>query len=129
MLAKRCSVNPGNVSRWVNGSALPDGKAMGKLIASVSEAQAAQLLTAWISDFLPPGAEKYVTVKPRDPATIIEEDPADAWPADLSKASRLKFIDFSRLAMRYPDIMTVVDVLHSAANRLAEKPRKTRNKR
>ena len=39
----------------------------------------------------------------------------DEWPSELNQASRRKFIDFSRLASMHPDVMEIVNVLHTAA--------------
>ncbi|MEO8613694.1 MAG: hypothetical protein ABI600_01020 [Luteolibacter sp.] len=59
------------------------------------------------------------SITPRNRSSKVEETPQDDWPAELNRATRRKFVDFSRLATQHPDVMKIVDVLHSAAMRAA----------
>ncbi len=117
-LARRCGVNPANLSRWGQGQTLPDRTALAKLVEVVPEEEAAKLVVAWVKDMLPPAAEDLVSVTLRHPVSRMREpDPDDEWPSGISETTRRKFLDFSRLAMKHPDVMDIVDVLHGAAMR------------
>lgn len=117
-LARRCGTTPGNVSRWHRTNALPDKEALGRLISEVDEKAAGGLLAAWVSDSLPPAAGNFIRIEARHGSSSVAESPGDDWPPELSARTRRKFCDFARLAMSYPDVMKIVDVLHAAAMRL-----------
>ncbi len=117
-LARRAGVSATNVSRWLGCRALPDRQALGKVVDVVPESEAARLMAAWAYDALPERADRLVSIAPKNPALKVEES-RDEWPDGLNRASRRKFIDFSRLAMNHKDVMEIVDVLHAAAMRAA----------
>ena len=117
-LARRCGVNAANLSRWCQGKTLPDRNALAKLVEAVPEEDGGRLVVAWIEDSLPPVAEELVTVSLRHRSLRVQESEVDDWPRGISDKTRQKFIDFSKLAMRHPDVMDIVDVLHTAAKRL-----------
>ncbi len=120
-LARRAGVHAANVSRWVRGKELPARLALGKVIEILPENLATPLVVAWVYDSLPPNADRLVGVISKDPPCKVEETPPDDWPTELNRATRRKFVDFSRLASRTPDVMEIVDVLHAAAMRAAAK--------
>lgn len=120
-LARRAGVHAANVSRWVRGKELPARLALGKVIEVLPEDLAPPLIAAWVYDALPPNADRLVAIITKDPSSKVEETPPDEWPAELNRATRRKFVDFSRLASRNPDVMEIVDVLHGAAMRAAAK--------
>jgi transcriptional regulator with XRE-family HTH domain len=118
-LARRAGVHAANVSRWLGGKELPTRLALGKVIESLPEDLAPPLIAAWVYDALPPNAERLVGIVSKKPSSKVEEAPPDDWPSELNRTTRRKFIDFSRLASKHPDVMEIVDVLHSAAMRAA----------
>jgi transcriptional regulator with XRE-family HTH domain len=118
-LARRAGVHPANVSRWLRGKEHPTRQALEKMIGILPEALAPELIAAWVYDALPPNAEQLVIIIPKDPSAKVEEVPPDEWPSELNRTTRRKFIDFSRLASKHPDVMEIVDVLHAAAMRAA----------
>ena len=118
-LASQAGVSATNVSRWLGGKALPDRKALGKVIGILPEDLAPPLIAAWVYDALPPNSEKLVAIVSKNPSSKVEEKPTDDWPSELNRATRRKFIDFSRLACQHPDVMEIVNVLHAAAMRAA----------
>jgi hypothetical protein len=75
------------------------------------------LIAAWVFDALPPNVERMVGIVSKKPTSKVAEPPPDEWPSELNSATRRKFIDFSRLASRNPNLMRIVDVLHAAAMR------------
>lgn len=115
--ASRAGVSAANVSRWLSGKSLPDRQALGKVMAVLPEELAPGLIVAWVYDALPPNADRLVVVGPKNASLKVAELPPDEWPAELNRATRKKFIDFSRLATEHPDVMNIVDVLHAAAMR------------
>lgn len=115
--AGRAGVSATNVSRWLGRKALPDRVALGKVVHALPVELAAGLVAAWVFDSLPENASRLVDVVSIGPNLRFRESP-DEWPTGLNRASRRKFIDFSRLAMKHPDVMTIVDVLHTAAMRV-----------
>lgn len=118
-LAELCGVDLSNVARWRSGKALPKRHVLDKLIRVVNEHDASDLLTAWILDSLPDGADGFITVRPRQLSSKVAERPeSDNWPEGISVATRRKFVDFARLAMSNGDVMEIVDVLHAAAMRM-----------
>ncbi len=117
-LARRCNVNAGNLSRWCQGKTLPDRNALAKLVEGVPKEDAGRLVIAWIEDMLPPEASDLVSVSLRHASARLQEAPVDEWPSGISARTRRKFIDFSQLAMMNPDVMDIVEVLHSAAMRM-----------
>ena len=121
-LARRAGVHAANVSRWLRGKELPTRLALGKVIGILPEDLAPPLVAAWVYDALPPNAERMVDIISKPPSSKIEETPPDDWPPGLNRTTRRKFIDFSRLASKNPDVMKIVDVLHTAAMR-AEAPK------
>lgn len=120
-LARRAEVSATNVSRWLGCKAIPDRNALGKLIEAIPEELVPPLVAAWVYDSLPPNADRLVGVISRNPSSKLAESPPDDWPAELNRATRRKFIDFSRLATTHPDVMDIVNVLHAAAMRAAAK--------
>lgn len=118
-LARRAGVSATNVSRWLGCKGLPDRLALGKVIEVLPEELAPPLIAAWVYDALPPNADRLVGIVSKKPSSKLEEAPPDDWPSELNLASRRKFIDFSRLASKHPDVMEIVDVLHAAAMRAA----------
>lgn len=118
-LARRAGVSATNVSRWLSNKAIPDRQALGKVIGILPEELASHLIAAWVYDALPPNAERMVGIVSKNPSSKVMEDSPDEWPSELNKATRRKFIDFSRLASKNPDVMEIVDVLHAAAMRAA----------
>lgn len=120
-LARQAGVHPTNVSRWLRGKELPTRLALGKVIEILPEKLAPPLVAAWVYDSLPPNADRLVGIIPKDPSSKVEETPPDDWPSELNRATRRKFVDFSRLASKHPDVMEIVDVLHTAAMRAAAK--------
>lgn len=119
-LAQRAGVSATNVSRWLRRRALPDRLALGKVVAVLPDKEAARLLAAWAYDALPEPADRLVSICPKAASMKVEEA-RDEWPEGLNRASRQKFIDFSRLAMNHRDVMDIVDVLHAAAMRADSK--------
>ncbi|MBC7979234.1 MAG: helix-turn-helix transcriptional regulator [Armatimonadetes bacterium] len=119
--AKDVRVSPANVSRWVNYKTLPDREVLGRIIAAVPEDRAPGLITAWIGDSLPKNADRMVGIVPKVPTAKVKEPTADEWPSQINRATRRKFIDFSKIAAEHPDVMEIVDVLHAAAMRAAAK--------
>jgi transcriptional regulator with XRE-family HTH domain len=117
--AKKAGVSATNVGRWLSGSSLPSRDVLGRLIEALPENLVPQLVAAWVFDTLPPNADRLVGIIPRNPSAKVEEVSPDEWPSELNRATRRKFIDFSRLATRHPDVMEIVDVLHAAAMRAA----------
>jgi transcriptional regulator with XRE-family HTH domain len=118
-LARRAGVSATNVSRWLGHKAIPDRQALGKVIGILPEDLAPALVTAWVYDALPPNAERTVEILAKNPSSRIQETPPDDWPPGLNRTTRRKFIDFSHLASKHPDVMAIVDVLHAAAMRAA----------
>jgi len=114
--AGRVGVSATNVSRWLGRKALPDRIALGKVVDVLPVELLPELIAAWTYDVLPANAARLVDVAPINPNLIVRESP-DEWPPGLDQASRRKFIDFSQLATSNPDVMDIVDVLHSAAMR------------
>ena len=60
-----------------------------------------------------------VGIVSKNPTSKVTESPPDEWPSELNRATRRKFIDFSLLASRHPDVMEIVNVLPNAAMRAA----------
>lgn len=120
--ANRVGVSATNVSRWLGRKALPDRIALGKVVDALPAELAPDLISAWIYDVLPANAGRLVDVAPVQPNFRVQDSP-DQWPPGMDSAARRKFIDFSHLATRHPDVMDIVDVLHAAAMRagLSEK--------
>jgi transcriptional regulator with XRE-family HTH domain len=118
-LARRAGVSATNVSRWLGCKGLPDRQALGKVIEVLPEELAPPLIAAWVYDALPPNADRLVGIVSKNPSSKVEEVPPDEWPSELNRTTRRKFIDFSRLATRHPDVMEIVNVLHAAAMRAA----------
>ena len=118
-LARRAKVSATNVSRWLSNKGLPDRQALGRVIEVLPEDLAPALVAAWIYDALPLNAERMVGVVSKKPSSKVEETAADDWPSELNSATRKKFLDFSRLASKHPDVMEIVNVLHAAAMRAA----------
>jgi transcriptional regulator with XRE-family HTH domain len=118
-LARQAGVHPTNVSRWLRGKELPTRLALGKVIEILPEDLAPPLVAAWVYDALPPNAERMVGIVSKNPSSKVAEPPPDEWPSELNRATRRKFIDFSRLASKHPDVMEIVNVLHAAAMRAA----------
>ncbi len=119
-LAQRAGVSATNVSRWLGCKALPDRNALGKVVGIIPENEAAWLIAAWVYDALPDHADRWVTVSPKTPSSVVRETP-DEWPKGMNVATRRKFIDFARVAMDYEDVLKIVDVLHTAAMRIRMK--------
>lgn len=82
---------------------------------------APDLVAAWIYDSLPPNADRMVGIVSKHPSSKVEDEPNENWPVELNRATRRKFIDFSRLAITNPDVMEIVNVLHTAAMRKVAK--------
>lgn len=120
-LARRAEVSATNVSRWLGSKSLPDRQALGKVIDVLPEDLVPPLVAAWVYDALPPNAERMVDIVSKNPSSKVAESSPEEWPAELNRASRRKFIDFSRLASKHPDVMEIVNVLHTAAMRAAAK--------
>lgn len=120
-LARRAGVHAANVSRWLRGKELPTRLALGKVIEILPEDLAPPLVAAWVYDALPPNADRLVDIVSKSPSSKVEKAPPDEWPAELNRTTRRKFIDFSRLATKHPDVMEIVNVLHTAAMRAASK--------
>ncbi len=116
-LAEQAGVSATNVSRWLGGKALPDRQALGKVIGVLPEGIAPPLVAAWLYDSLPSNADHLVKIAPQNASSKVSETPSEEWPAGLSRATRRKFIDFSRLATENQDVMDIVNVLHTAALR------------
>ena len=89
------------------------------VIEALPEDLAPPLIAAWVYDALPPNAEPMVGIVSKDPSSKVEDAPPDEWPSELNRTTRRKFIDFSRLASKHPDVMEIVNVLHAAAMRAA----------
>lgn len=119
-LAETAGVSATNVSRWLGGRALPDRQTLGKMIDVLPEDVAPQLVAAWLYDSLPANADQLVKIVPRDASSMISAPTAEEWPGGLSRATRKKFIDFSRLATENPDVMEIVNLLHTAAMRRSQ---------
>jgi len=117
-LALQSGVSPGNVSRWCRGETLPDRTAFAKVLGVIPEEEAPPLVAAWIADTLPDEARHLVKVEPKKWSSRLAETAGDEWPSDVSGEARRKFMDFAKIAMDYPDVMTIVNVLHAAALRL-----------
>lgn len=123
-LAELCDVDLSNVARWRSGKALPKREALGKLIAVLNKPDAAALLTAWILDSLPERATDFISIRPKEFSSKLEETPLpDAWPAGINATTQQKFLDFAKLAMTNGDVMEIVDVLHTAAMRMNRRKR------
>ena len=120
-LARRAEVSATNVSRWLGSKSLPDRQALGKVIDVLPEDLVPPLVAAWVYDALPPNAERMVDIVSKNPSSKVAESSPEEWPAELNRATRRKFIDFSRLASKHPDVMEIVNVLHTAAMRAASK--------
>lgn len=120
-LAHQSGVSPGNVSRWCRGETLPDRAAFAKVLRVVSEEDAPLLVTAWIADTLPEEARHMVKIEPKKMSSRLAETTNDGWPSELSGDVRRKFIDFAKIATDYPDVMTIVNVVHTAALRLRKR--------
>ena len=120
-LARRAEVSATNVSRWLGSKSLPDRQALGRVIDVLPEDLVPPLVAAWVYDALPPNAERMVGIVSKNPSSKVAESPPEEWPAELNRATRRKFIDFSRLASKHPDVMKIVNVLHTAAMRAATK--------
>jgi transcriptional regulator with XRE-family HTH domain len=120
-LAHQSGVSAGNVSRWCRGETLPDRTAFAKVIRVVPEEDAPLLVAAWIADTLPEEARPMVKVEPKKLSSRLAEGPDDNWPSELSGDARRKFMDFARIATDYPDVMTIVNVVHTAALRLRKR--------
>lgn len=114
--ADRAGVSATNVSRWLGRKALPDRIVLGKIVDVLPVELAPDLVAAWVYDALPANAGRLVDIAPINPKLKVRESP-DEWPPGLDRASRRKFIDFSRLATEHRDVMKIVDVLHAAAMR------------
>lgn len=112
-------VSATNVSRWLGSKSLPDPQALGRVIDVLPEDLASPLIAAWVYDALPPNAERMVGIVSKNPSSKVAEPRPDEWPSELNRATRRKFIDFSRLASKHPDVMEIVNVLHTAAMRAA----------
>jgi transcriptional regulator with XRE-family HTH domain len=117
-LARQSGVSAGNVSRWCRGEALPDRTAFGKVLGVVPEEDAPLLVAAWIADTLPEKARSLVKVEPKSLSSRLADKTDDGWPSELSGDARRKFVDFAKIATDYSDVMTIVNVLHTAAKRL-----------
>lgn len=117
--ARQAAVSATNVSRWIAARSLPDREVLGRIIEIVPENLAPDLVAAWVSDSLPANAEGMVKIVSKHPTSKVEKRADDEWPGDLNPATRRKFVDFSRLAMRHPDVMEIVNVLHAAATRMS----------
>lgn len=118
--ASRAGVSATNVSRWLSRKSLPDRQALGKVIEVLPEELAPALIVAWVYDALPPNADRLVDIVPKNPSSKVAEPSPDEWPPGLDSTTRKKFIDFSRLATEHPDVMDIVDVLHTAAMRATD---------
>ncbi len=118
-LARRAEVSATNVSRWLGSKSLPDRQALGRVIDVLPEDLVPPLVAAWVYDALPPNAERMVGIVSKSPTSQVEEAPPDDWPSELNRTTRRKFVDFSRLASKHPDVMEIVNVLHGAAMRAA----------
>jgi transcriptional regulator with XRE-family HTH domain len=117
-LAHQSGVSPGNVSRWCRGETLPDRAAFAKVLGVVPEEDAPLLVAAWVADTLPEEARPMVKIEPKIMSSRLAETTTDGWPSELSGDARRKFMDFAKIATDYPDVMTIVNVLHTAALRL-----------
>lgn len=116
-LARQTGVSATNVSRWMAARSLPDRQVLGRMIEILPDPLAPDLVAAWVLDSLPPNADRMVGIVSKHPSSKVNETPADDWPPELNRATRRKFIDFSRLATTHPDVMEIVNVLHAAAMR------------
>ena len=119
--AEKVAVSATNVSRWVTCKNLPDREVLGRIIAAVPEERAPDLITAWVYDSLPKNADRMVGIVPKVPTAKVKDAAADEWPSQINRATRRKFIDFSKIAAEHPDVMKIVDVLHAAAMRASAK--------
>lgn len=119
-LAKKAGVSETNVSRWLTGGSHPKSQILGQLILALPEPEGARIAAAWAQDRLPKIAQELVMTVPRNPSSKVMET-SERWPEELNDASRRKFMDFARIAVDYPDVMNIVDVLHGAAMRMASK--------
>ena len=120
-LALQAGVSATNVSRWMAARSLPDRQVLGRMIEILPDHLAPDLVAAWVLDSLPPNADRMVGIVSKHLSSKVNETPADDWPSELNRATRRKFIDFSRLAITNPDVMEIVNVLHTAAMRTAAK--------
>lgn len=116
-LAMEAGVNAANVSRWRKGQSLPDREVLARLVGKLTREEGARLAVAWVRDQLPVNARELVTVTERDPSSRVTVEP-DQWPEDLGVSNRRMFVNFARIATRYPDVMDIVEVVHQAAARL-----------
>lgn len=126
-LAGLGDVDPANVSRWLSGQSKPDREAVGRLIASLGDSEAAELLVAWLRDILPEGAERLVRVaavpKSGDRATTLRDDEAvyggkaQVFPDGMSADLRERLLFFGELAVENTDVRKILDVCYQAARR------------
>ncbi len=116
--AEEAGVSATNISRWLRGTALPDKKSLGKMLPLLPLEHASKLVAAWLYDSLPPSADRMVNILPNNQSAKFEEVP-DEWPPGVDRTIRKKFTDFCRLATDHPDVMEIVNILHTAAMRAA----------
>lgn len=117
-LARLAGVDAANVSRWLRGHSRPDREAVAKLAEVLPQAEATQLVCAWLRDQMPKYAQQLVEVRAVT-ATVGSESALHDFPQGISAELRKRLIFFGKLAVQNPEIRKILDVCYRAAKRAA----------